>query len=157
MTVHDMRLEHTIEISASAQALYDMVADVARMGEWSPENIGGTWVDGALGRVGDRFDGRNRIGDYEWTVTCEVTAAEPGEVFEWVAGAGVDGGPFVRWTYRFAGAEDGSTVVTETYDVEVLPPALASRTPDQLEQRKAQVSVAMQATLAALKEAAEAS
>jgi len=43
MTVHGMHREASIEIHASPEAVYALVSDLPRMGEWSPENIGGEW------------------------------------------------------------------------------------------------------------------
>ena len=60
MTVHGMHREASIEIHASPEAVYDLVSDLPRMGEWSPENIGGEWQDGGSGQVGDRYIGHNR-------------------------------------------------------------------------------------------------
>ncbi len=152
MTVDGMQHEVSIEIGADRETLYALVADLERMGEWSPENAGGKWQDGGHGTVGDRFVGLNRVGEYEWSVPCEVTLAEPGEVFEWVTGPEND--PLVRWTYRFA--ETGtSTTVTETWDVEKLPPSLESRTAEQLEKRSATVRAGMLSTLENLKAFAE--
>ena len=37
------------EISASADAVWPLVSDLTRMGEWSPENQGGEWIKGASG------------------------------------------------------------------------------------------------------------
>ena len=47
MTVHGMHREASIDIQASPEAVYDLISDLPRMGEWSPENIGGEWQDGA--------------------------------------------------------------------------------------------------------------
>jgi Polyketide cyclase / dehydrase and lipid transport len=54
MTVHGMHREASIEIHASPEAVYDLISDLPRMGEWSPENIGGEWQGGGSGQVGDR-------------------------------------------------------------------------------------------------------
>src|SRR5262249_3904138 len=51
MTVHGMHREASIEIQASPEAIYDLVSDLPRMGEWSPENIGGEWQGGGRGTV----------------------------------------------------------------------------------------------------------
>jgi hypothetical protein len=155
MTVHDMHLEESIDIAASPAAVYALVSDLPRMGEWSPENRGGRWEDGCNGSVGDVFHGDNKIGDYEWTVPCEVTAAEPGVVFEWITGAAADDGPYVRWTYRFEDDGSGGTRLTEIWDVEALPPTLRTRTEEQLAGRTEQVRAAVQTTLAAIKATAE--
>ena len=48
MTVHGLHREASIEIHASPEAVYALVSDLPRMGEWSPENIGGEWQNGAL-------------------------------------------------------------------------------------------------------------
>src|SRR6266508_5653038 len=63
MTVHGMHREASIEINASPEAVYALVSDLPRMGEWSPENIGGEWQGGGRGQVGDRFLGHNRAGE----------------------------------------------------------------------------------------------
>jgi hypothetical protein len=44
-----IHVERTIR--ADAGELYDLVSDLPRMGEWSPENTGGRWVNGAAGPV----------------------------------------------------------------------------------------------------------
>ena len=155
MTVHDMRHEETIDISAAPDAVYALVSDLPRMGEWSPENRGGRWAEGCSGQVGDVFHGDNKIGDREWTVECNITVAEPGQTFEFITGAAADDGPYVRWTYRMAGRGD-TTQLTEIWDVEQLPPTLRALNEDQLAGRKAQVQAAMKATLAAMKNTAEA-
>ena len=60
MTVHGMHREASIAIHASPEALDDLVSDLPRMGEWSPENIGGEWQHGGSGKVGDRYISHNR-------------------------------------------------------------------------------------------------
>lgn len=100
-------------IAAPAGELYDLVTDVRRMGDWSPENIGGRWLEGASGpAVGAKFSGANRRGWRRWSTTCTVVAAEAGQRFAFdVDFAGV---PVSRWTYDFRPEGDG-TVVTETW------------------------------------------
>jgi len=39
MTVHGMHREASMDINASQEAVYALVSDLPRMGEWSPENI----------------------------------------------------------------------------------------------------------------------
>ena len=100
-------------IAASADRLYALVSDVARMGEWSPENVGGRWLGGVTGpSVGARFRGSNRRGWRRWSTTCTVVAADAGRRFAFdVSVAGV---PASRWTYEFTPDGD-ATVVTETW------------------------------------------
>jgi Polyketide cyclase / dehydrase and lipid transport len=106
-----IRVERTIR--AEAAELYDLVSDLPRMGEWSPENTGGSWVNGAEGPVvGARFRGSNRSGWFRWHTDVVVTVAHPGEEFAF----DVTLGPFkvANWDYRFE--RDGNkTLVTETW------------------------------------------
>lgn len=148
MTVHGMHREVSILIDADPSSVYDLVSDLPRMGEWSPENDGGEWLDGGRGAVGDRFIGVNRRADYEWSVLCQVTAARRGEIFEWVTRPDI--GPCVRWRYELTASGDG-TLVTEIWDVEQLPPSLQSRTQEQLDERSANVEAGMRTTLERMK------
>ncbi len=110
------RGEAAVRVDAAPEALYDLVTDVTRMGEWSPENVGGRWLDGAVGPgVGARFRGRNRRGVMRWTNTCRVTEAERGRVFTFVA-PDVLGRPNTRWSYRFEPSGTG-TEVTESFEM----------------------------------------
>jgi len=148
MTVHGMHREASIAIDVDPAAVFEAVSDLPRMGEWSPENRGGEWQDGGRGAVGDRFIGTNRRNDFEWSVLCEVTIAEPGRTFEWVTRPDI--GPCVRWRYEMEPADLG-TLVREIWDVERLPPSLESRTPEQLAERSETVEAGMRTTLARLK------
>jgi hypothetical protein len=106
-----IRVERTIR--ADAIELYDLVSDLTRMGEWSPENTGGKWVKAAEGPVvGARFKGSNKSGRLRWSTDVVVTAARPGEQFAF----DVTFGPFkiANWAYLFE--QDGNkTRVTETW------------------------------------------
>lgn len=103
----------TRRIEAPAEEVYDLVSDVVRMGEWSPENDGGKWLDGASApAVGARFRGSNRRGWRRWSTTCTVVAADPGRTFAFEVVAGPV--PVSRWAYDFRSDGDG-TIVTETW------------------------------------------
>jgi hypothetical protein len=66
-------------------AIWDLITDVGRIGEWSPECVGARWLDGATPRPGARFEGRNDFGEGpNPPVTCVVTQARRPDVFEWV-------------------------------------------------------------------------
>jgi hypothetical protein len=152
MTVHGMHREASIEIQASPEAVYDLVADLPRMGEWSPENIGGEWQGGGRGQVGNRFLGHNRAGERAWSVPVMVTVAERGRCFEFVTHP--DDGPYVRWTYRLEPRGSG-TRVTEIWDVEQLSPGRRGQTQAQLDERSRYTEGMLATTLAALKATAE--
>ena len=155
MTVHGMQHEASVEIAASPQTVYDLVSDVPRMGEWSPENVGADWTSGTPGTQGATFEGHNRIGDREWSVPCTVSQARVGECFEWETRPDDPEGPYVRWTYRMAANGQGGTTLTETWDVLSLPPTLQPLSSEQLAARADVVRAAMATTLEAIKATAE--
>ncbi len=66
-------------------AMWDLVTDVARIGEFSPECVGAAWLDGSTAQPGMRFEGRNEFsGGFKSTVSCMVTEARRPDVFEWI-------------------------------------------------------------------------
>lgn len=97
-------------IDAPAEAVYDLLSDVTRMGEFSPENTGATWLDGATGpAVGARFKGTNRLGSLTWSTKPTVTSADRGRLF----GFEVPGRAGSTWNYTFDPVP-GSVRVTES-------------------------------------------
>ncbi|MFT7601701.1 MAG: hypothetical protein ACI8TP_004662 [Acidimicrobiales bacterium] len=152
MTVNDMSYSTSVHVAASPQQVYDTVRQLERMGEWSPENTGGTWLTGDGSSVGDQFEGVNRVGDREWSAVASVNQATPGEVFAFFTGPAED--PLVQWTYRMA-SDEGGTTITEEWDVIKLPPTLAKAPPEALVARKAAVQKGMETTLDAIKASIE--
>jgi hypothetical protein len=148
------RLEVTRQIDASPMRLYEMISDLPRMGEWSPENRGGQWVKGATGpAVGARFKGANKLGRISWNTHATVVTAEPEREFAFdVTAAGV---PVARWGYRFVPVGD-ATEVTEYWE-DHRPPLIGAIGGLILgvRDRPAHNRAGMEATLATLAEAAE--
>jgi hypothetical protein len=107
----DVEVSETV--NADPDRIYGLVSDLPRMGEWSPENTGGKWLDGATGpALGARFRGTNRAGVAIWATTVTVTSADPGKRFAF----DVDflGVPISTWEYEFAGGA-GTCTVTERW------------------------------------------
>ena len=103
-------LQVTREIAAAPDALWAMVADVTRMGEWSPETDRCRWLRGAKGpAVGARFKGVNRNGKRRWSTINTVKDCAPGEVFAFETTAGPLS--ISRWEYRFVPSSTGTTVI----------------------------------------------
>jgi uncharacterized protein YndB with AHSA1/START domain len=97
-------------IHAPAEVVYDLVSDVTNMGEYSPENTGAVWLDGATGpAVGARFKGTNRLGFNRWSTKPTVTAADRGRLFAFA----VPGKSGATWTYTFDPVP-GGVEVTES-------------------------------------------
>ncbi len=72
----------SIDIAATPEAVYDLITDINRMGEWSPECYRCEWLDGATqATVGARFRGYNRRGALRWQRTAVVDVADRGREF----------------------------------------------------------------------------
>ena len=106
----------TLHVDAEPLEVWELVSDITRMGEYSPEVFEAEWLDGATGpAVGARYRGhvkRNERGPVYWT-TCRVTECVPGEVFEFAVI--MRDQPVNTWRYEFAAAEGGGTDVTESF------------------------------------------
>jgi hypothetical protein len=109
-------------VSATASQVYDLVADLPRMGEWSPECAAVEWEDAHAGPVvGARFVGHSRTGPRKLIRRSRrgrVLVADPGHEFAFATEEG--GREGVVWRYRFEPV-DGGTCVTESYEVTWLP------------------------------------
>jgi len=150
-----------VHVSAPTEKLYDLVTDVTRMGEWSPETVRCEWVGGATGpAVGARFKGSNRNKFMRWSTKPRVIVAEPGSEFAFVVPAIVGSKDLTKWTYRFEPATDGGTDVTESFEImNDLPGYInfGDRYILGIKDRKADLEANMQQTLERLKSAAEGS
>ena len=107
------RLDHDevrLHIDADAGTVYDLVADVTRTPDWSPEVISCAWLDGtASAAPGARFTARNRRRWFTWSNQPVVEVADRGREFAFTRterGAGT-----LRWSYRFEPATTGTSVI----------------------------------------------
>ncbi|HVF73998.1 MAG TPA: SRPBCC family protein [Acidimicrobiales bacterium] len=108
--------EVSIDVAASPEAVYAMVADLPRMGEWSPECVRCDWLGGATAATpGAKFRGRNRIGFRRWSTTGTVVTASPGEELTFDV-TSVFGLPVARWTYRISADGNGGSTVVERWE-----------------------------------------
>ena len=146
-----MRDEVSIHIEAPSERVYDLVSDITRMGEWSPECHKAEWLDGASGPAeGATFKGHNKKGWVRWSNTSTVTSADRPREFAFSTGA-------TQWGYRLADDGSGGTKVTEWFEELTVPGpvrALIYRLSVGGD-RDRQLREGMQATLARLKAAAE--
>ena len=155
LRVPELSYSESVFVACPPAALYDMVSDVTRTGEWSPICKACWWDDGAGPEVGAWFTGRNETADRTWETRSQVIAAERGREFAFVVGDS-----FVRWSYTFAPV-DGGTRLTESW--EFLPAGLARFRERYGEEAEAQIAdrthaarTGIPATLAAVKRIAEA-
>jgi len=146
----------TVLIEAPAERIYDLVADMPRMGEWSPECRRVEWTDERDGPGPNAtFVGHNRGGPFglmKWSRHGRVLTADRGREFAFVTEEG--GRESTLWRYRFEPSGD-RTSVTESYEVRWIP--TWARIVDVPTNRHRELLEAMRHTLEQLKVAAETS
>lgn len=103
-------LEVSRHVPAPPMEVYRAVADLHRMGEWSPECFRVLIRGRGPARAGARFVGLNRSGYRFWPTNGRVVVADPPAEFAFEIS--VLGIPAARWGYRFAPSGDG-TELTE--------------------------------------------
>ena len=155
-------------VAARPELVWDLVADVTRVGGWSPECIRVAWLAEPGGpRPGARFTGHNRFPDgFEYEVTCMVTEADRPRVFAWVVldDSGESARPSSSWRYWIDPLPGRGSRVRQRFThgpgASYLR-AVAAEAPDQaagiIAARRDGLRANMSATLRAMKAAAEAS
>lgn len=71
-------LESTVEIEAPPARVWELVSDVCRMSEWSPQ-VDSTRLRAGFDQVGPgtQFTNRNSLGEMVWTTHAEVVRFSP--------------------------------------------------------------------------------
>lgn len=81
MSTDDGKVSVSRDVASTPEAMWRLVTDLPRMGEWSPENRGGEWINAKGPAVGVRFKGRNKNGKRSWSTTVEVIRCDEPRVF----------------------------------------------------------------------------
>jgi hypothetical protein len=117
----ELHVTRTTTVAAEPEAVFDIIADVTRIGELSPICKAAWWDEGAepdkgaAPREGAWFTARNEMpGRDPWERRCEIVLVEPGRALAWIAGGRDEG--LAEWTYRFRPVADG-TEVEETWRI----------------------------------------
>jgi hypothetical protein len=110
-------ISRSVPVAADPATIWSMITDLPRMGDFSPENVGGVWVDGATGpAIGAKFRGTNRNGGKQWWTRVRVVACEPDRLFTFDVRT-----PFgvrvSRWSYRITRTDDGCVLTEQWYRV----------------------------------------
>jgi hemerythrin-like domain-containing protein len=113
-----------VVVDAPLDAVWDVVRDVTRVGEWSHECLEASWVGGATSAVaGARFRGRNRQGIFRWGRVCEVISSEP-YALVWRTVPTTLYPDSSEWSIRLEDA-DGATRIEQSFRVVRAPKLLA--------------------------------
>jgi uncharacterized protein YndB with AHSA1/START domain len=113
-------------VDASPTAVWEVVGDPRRTGEWSHECLDVQFVDGGTTpAVGARFRGRNQVGKNGWSRTCEIVGLEPGREISWRT---IPSWPMYNdstiWTITVESEGGDRTRITQRYDVVKLGPVM---------------------------------
>lgn len=111
------RCEASVTMAARPEAVWAVISDVRRVGEWSGECRGCDWVGGADAPVsGARFRGRNRRGGFRWARLNEVVLADRPHRLVWRT---VAQAPYLDSTeWQVSLVPDGTgTRVSESFEV----------------------------------------
>ncbi|VBA42022.1 hypothetical protein LAUMK13_03830 [Mycobacterium innocens] len=147
------RGHESIDIAAPPDLVYDLIADVTRMGDWSPECYRCEWLDGvSTAAPAARFRGYNRLGLMRWERTAVVGTAERGREFSFTTVNDGAGREETRWRYTMEPTPSG-TLLTESF--EFLWCSMVNRLAEAAIPRGRQMDRGIQETLRRIKKAAE--
>jgi len=133
-----------------------MIADLPRMGEWSPENEKTTWSRGAAGATpGARFNGANRNGKKKWSTSGTIVDAEPNRLLTFRIKAA--GFKVAEWRYVFEAITTGCRVTETWIDQRGTIAKTVGKAVSGVADRATHNRVTMEQTLERLKTAAESS
>jgi uncharacterized protein YndB with AHSA1/START domain len=110
--------------TASPDAVWRILSDPARIGEWSHETCDGDWLDGAAGaKPGARFRARNQAGRSKWHRVSEIVEADAPRVFAWRTVPSPVYRDSTEWRITLEPV-DGGTRIVQTFDVLHINPVL---------------------------------
>ncbi|HEV3226173.1 MAG TPA: SRPBCC family protein [Acidimicrobiales bacterium] len=148
--------EASIHVEAPPEKVYELVTDVRRMGEWSPECRSCEWLDGATEpAVGARFRGSNRNGFARWSTKPRVVAADEGREFAFVVDFRKQ--DTTKWRYRFEPDGTGTKVIESFEMMHDMPGVIVflEKQVMRVKDRRADLVRNMEATLERIKAVAE--
>jgi uncharacterized protein YndB with AHSA1/START domain len=112
------RVDVTLTLDVPRPRLWELITDVSRIGEWSPECVSARWLDPMA--PGARFEGHNRYPNGQVaSATCVVTEVVRPSVFAWVVldGSGHPDRPAAIWRYELLpGDTPEQTVVRHSFE-----------------------------------------
>ena len=154
----DSSLTHaeSVVVAAAPEALFDLVTDIGRTGEWSPICTECWWDDPTQGaQAGAWFTGRNETPHRTWETRSKVVVADRPAEFAFLVGNG-----YVRWGYTFQPVSTG-TLLTESWHflpagIEMFHQKYGEQAQTQIAERTQAARTGIPTTLEAIKRIAEA-
>ncbi len=114
-----------VVVDAPPTAVWEVVGDPTRTGEWSHECTTVKYVDGATAaRPGARFRGRNRVGRSGWSRTCEIVAVDEGRSISWRTIPSRMHNDSTTWTISLEPTDSGATRIVQQYEITKLSPLM---------------------------------
>lgn len=95
----------SVELAAPPETVWELVSDVSRMSDWSPECRKIVVLGSPKQGMGTKFIGLNRRGWAVWPTTSKVVRFEPGKAVAWrtrESGA--------TWSYEIAPTASGTSL-----------------------------------------------
>lgn len=149
------RHQVSLPIAAPAERIWELLADVTRMGEWSPECVRCRWLGRSRQATpGARFKGTSRKGWHRWSTTSTVVEAVAGRrlVFD----VTYFRRPVARWSYELdATAPDRTTLIESVEDRRGRPLRVVSPLVTGSRDRAERNAATMSTTLERLRAVAE--
>lgn len=109
-----------VVVNADADAVWNVVIDVPRVGEWSHECTGISFLgDATRAEPGARFRGRNRQGIFRWGRVCEVLSTDGHELVWRTVPTRLNPDSSI-WRIRVSPTE-GGTCIEQRFDVVRVP------------------------------------
>jgi uncharacterized protein YndB with AHSA1/START domain len=106
-----------VTTSASPQAVWSIVSDPTRVGEWSHECFTAEWLDGAdAPAIGARFRGTNKSGSVRWSRPCTIRLFDPERRFGFLTDGGVMGDNS-EWCITLTPVDGGGTRIAQYFRI----------------------------------------
>lgn len=149
------KLEDSVEIAAPARRVWELVSDVRRMPEWSPQ-VQSVRLRSGFDAVtlGAQFTNLNKHGDFEWVTHGEIVRYDDGRELAFRIAENT-----VVWYFALEPLDDGRTLLREWRETPEGISDLARSTVDKYLGGHQDFTVALRKgirqTLGAIKTAAE--
>jgi len=153
MATDGTTLSRSTTVAAPPERVWALVSDLPRMGDYSPEAVGGSWARGDGPAVGAVFRGRNGRGLRRWSTRSTVVRCVPGREFAFEVSAA--GRVAAEWAYDVQ-PEGSGCRLTETWtDRRTGLMAVLGKVVTGVADRSAFTASSIEQTLARVKERAE--